>query len=40
MTVAIRKAGHTIVIAAKLYCELAISAADLLRPSTYRHCQI
>lgn len=36
MTVAIRKASHTLTIAAQLYRELAISASDLLRPSTYR----
>ena len=36
MTVALRKASNTIVIAAQLYRELAISASDLLRPSTYR----
>jgi hypothetical protein len=36
MTVALRKASNTLVIAARLYRELAISASDLLRPSTYR----
>lgn len=36
MTVALRKASNTLVIAAQLYRELAVSAAGLLRPSTYR----
>lgn len=36
MTVAIRKASHTITIAFQLYKELAVSASDLLRPSSYR----
>lgn len=36
MTVALRKASHTLVIAARLYQELAVSASDLLRPSRYR----
>jgi len=35
MTVAIRKASNTLVLAAQLYRELALSASDLLRPSTY-----
>ncbi len=35
MTVALRKAGNTLVLAAQLYCELAISASQLLRPATY-----
>ena len=33
---AIRHAGNALVIAAQLYKELAVSASDLLRPSTYR----
>lgn len=33
---AIRQAGNTLVIAARLYKELAVSASDLLRPATYR----
>jgi hypothetical protein len=36
MTVALRKASNTFIIAAQLYRELAVSASDLLRPSTYR----
>jgi hypothetical protein len=36
MSVAIRKASNAIVTAAHLYKELAVSASDLLRPSTYR----
>lgn len=31
-----RHASHVIVTAARLYKELAVSASDLLRPSTYR----
>jgi hypothetical protein len=37
MTQAIRKASNTLVIAARFYKELAISASDLLRPDTYRN---
>lgn len=36
MSRAIRHASNTLVIAARLYRELAISASDLLRPETYR----
>ncbi len=36
MSRAIRKASNTIVIAARFYRELAVSASDLLRPDTYR----
>jgi hypothetical protein len=36
MTVALQKASNTLVIAAQLYRELAVSASDLFRPSTYR----
>ena len=36
MAVVIRKASNTLVVAAHLYRELAISASDLFRPSTYR----
>ncbi len=35
MSTAIRQASHVIVIAARLYKELAISATGLLRPSAY-----
>ena len=35
MTVALRKAGNTLVMAAQLYRELAISASQLFRPATY-----
>lgn len=35
MSTAIRQASHAIVAAARLYKEFAISASDLLRPSTY-----
>ncbi len=31
-----RQASHAFVVAARLYKELAVSASDLLRPSTYR----
>lgn len=36
MTQAIRRASNTLVVAARLYKELAISASDLFRPETYR----
>ena len=36
MTVAIRKATNTFVLAAQLYRELAVSAGELFRPSNYR----
>jgi hypothetical protein len=36
MSRAIRRASNTLVLAAQLYKELALSASDLLRPSTYR----
>lgn len=36
MTVAIRHATNTLTCAVALYKELAVSASDLLRPSTYR----
>jgi hypothetical protein len=35
MSRAIRQAQNTIVLAARLYGELARSASDLLRPSSY-----
>jgi hypothetical protein len=35
MSAVIRQAQNTIVIAARLYKEIALSASDLLRPSTY-----
>jgi hypothetical protein len=35
MPLALRKASNTVVLAAQLYRELAISASDLLRPATY-----
>jgi hypothetical protein len=35
MSIAIRQASHAIVTAARLYKEFALSASDLLRPSTY-----
>ena len=35
MSTAIRQASHVVVIAARLYRELAISATDLLRPTSY-----
>jgi hypothetical protein len=35
MTVALRKASNTVVLAAQLYRELALSASELLRPATY-----
>jgi len=35
MSTAIRQASHVVVIAAHLYRELAVSASDLLRPTTY-----
>jgi hypothetical protein len=35
MSIAIRRASNAIVTAARLYREFAISASDLLRPSTY-----
>ncbi len=37
MTVALRKASNTLVTAAQLYRELAISASQLFRPATYNH---
>jgi hypothetical protein len=36
MSAAIRKASNVVVIAARLYGELAVSATDLLRPNSYR----
>jgi hypothetical protein len=36
MSTAIRQASNAIVIAARLYKELAVSASDLLRPGTYQ----
>jgi hypothetical protein len=36
MSIAIRHASNALVTAARLYKELAVSATDLLRPSTYR----
>jgi hypothetical protein len=36
MSIAIRQASNAIVTAARLYKELAVSATDLLRPSSYR----
>lgn len=36
MTQAIRRASNVVLVAARLYKELAISASDLLRPDTYR----
>jgi hypothetical protein len=35
MSTAIRNASNALVIAARLYKEMAISATDLLRPSRY-----
>jgi len=35
MSTAIRQASNAIVIAARLYKELAVSASDLLRPGSY-----
>jgi hypothetical protein len=35
MSIAIRQASNAIVTAARLYKEFALSASDLLRPSTY-----
>ena len=35
MSAAIRQASNTLVIAARLYKELAVSASELLRPSSY-----
>ena len=35
MSTALRQASHVVVIAARLYRELAVSATDLLRPTTY-----
>ncbi len=32
----IRQASHALVVAARLYKELALSASDLFRPETYR----
>jgi hypothetical protein len=36
MSTAIRQASHALVVAARLYKELALSASDLFRPETYR----
>ena len=36
MSQAIRQASNTLVIAARLYKELAVSASDLLRVESYR----
>jgi hypothetical protein len=36
MSTAIRRAGSTLVAAARLYKELALSASELFRPETYR----
>ena len=36
MSATIRQASNTIVNAARLYKELAVSASSLLRPATYR----
>jgi hypothetical protein len=36
MSTALRQASHVVVIAARLYRELAVSATDLLRPASYR----
>jgi hypothetical protein len=36
MSQAIRQASNAIIVAARLYREMAISASDLLRPETYR----
>lgn len=35
MSTALHKASHVVVLAARLYRELAVSASDLLRPTTY-----
>ena len=35
MSTAIRQASNALVTAARLYRELALSASDLLRPSSY-----
>lgn len=35
MSTAIRQASNALVLAARLYKELAVSASELLRPSTY-----
>ncbi len=37
MTVALRKASNTLVMAAQLYRDLAISASELFRPATYSY---
>ncbi len=36
MSRAIRSAGNVILVAARFYKELALSASELLRPETYR----
>ena len=36
MSHAIRQASNALFVAARLYKELAVSASDLLRPTTYR----
>lgn len=36
MSAAFRRASNALVLAARLYKELAVSASDLLRPATYR----
>lgn len=35
MSTALRQASHVVVLAARLYRELALSASDLLRPARY-----
>jgi hypothetical protein len=35
MSTAIRQASHVVILAARLYRELAVSASELLRPGTY-----
>jgi len=36
MSTAIRQASHVVVVAARLYKELALSASELFRAETYR----
>ena len=36
MSTAIRHASNTLISAARLYKELAVSASELFRPATYR----